>query len=175
MVKCSNSLIGILNVLSLLLSIVILGGGIWLSKHGTTECDSFFQKVNIAVGVFLLVVSLAGVIGACCRVSWLLWLYLVVMFLLIILLICFAIFGFVVTNKGAGEALDGKGYKEYRLGDYSHWLQKRVNDTKNWDKIRSCLQDGKLCQNLLKVKSADEQAFSRQKLSSLEVYADLCV
>ncbi|CAI9098640.1 OLC1v1035319C1 [Oldenlandia corymbosa var. corymbosa] len=168
MVKCSNSLIGILNVFSLILSVVILGGGIWLSKHGSTECESFFQKATIAVGVFLLLVSVAGVIGACCGVSWLLWLYLVVMFLLIILLFCFAIFGFVVTNKGAGEALSGKGYKEYRLGDYSNWLQKRVNDNKNWAKIRSCLQDSKICQHLLEDKSADEQAFDRRKLSSLE-------
>lgn len=92
-----------------------------------------------------MLVSLAGLIGACCRVSLLLWVYLFVMFLLIVLLFCFTIFAFVVTNKGAGQVVSGKGYKEYRLGDYSNWLQKRVNNTKNWNKIKSCLIDGKVC------------------------------
>ncbi|CAI0394160.1 unnamed protein product [Linum tenue] len=67
------------------------------------------------------------------------------MFLLIVLLFCFTIFAFVVTNKGAGQVLSGRGYKEYKLGDYSNWLQKRVTSGKNWNKIRSCLVDGKVC------------------------------
>ncbi|KAE8665325.1 Tetraspanin-9 [Hibiscus syriacus] len=92
-----------------------------------------------------MLVSLAGLIGACCRVTWLLWLYLVVMSLLIVLGIVFTIFAFAVTNKGAGQALSERGYKEYRLGDYSDWLQKRVTDRKNWNKINSCLADSKVC------------------------------
>ncbi|XP_021890645.1 tetraspanin-8-like [Carica papaya] len=145
MFRLSNNLVGILNFLTFLLSIPILAGGIWLSKNGASECEKFLDKPVIVLGVFLLLVSLAGLIGACCRVSWLLWLYLVVMFLLIVLVFCFTIFAFVVTNKGAGEVLSGKGYKEYRLGDYSNWLQKRVSNAKNWNKIKSCLIDSKVC------------------------------
>ncbi|XP_076934311.1 tetraspanin-8-like [Bidens hawaiensis] len=149
MVRFSNNLVGILNFITFLLSIPILAGGIWLSRQGTSECERFLDKPVIALGVFLMIVSLAGLIGACCRVSWLLWVYLLVMFLLIVLLFCFTIFAFVVTNKGAGEAVSGKGYKEYRLGDYSSWLQKRVNSEKNWRKISSCLRDSKVCQSLI--------------------------
>lgn len=145
MVKFSNSLIGILNLVTLVLSIPILVAGVWLSKQANTECERWLERPVIALGVFLLLVSLAGLIGACCRVTWLLWVYLLVMFLLIVLLFAFTIFAFVVTNKGAGEAISGKGYKEYRLGDYSNWLQKRVNSDKTWNRIRSCLQSGKLC------------------------------
>ncbi|XP_010050248.2 tetraspanin-8 [Eucalyptus grandis] len=145
MVRLSNSLVGILNLLTFVLSVPILGSGIWLLKRASTDCEKFLERPVIALGVFLMLVSLAGLIGACCRVSWLLWLYLLVTFLLIILLFCFTIFAFVVTNKGAGEALSGRGYKEYRLGDYSHWLQKRVNSTKNWSKIKSCLSDSMVC------------------------------
>ncbi|CAA2976908.1 tetraspanin-8-like, partial [Olea europaea subsp. europaea] len=169
MVRVSNNLVGILNLITLLLSIPIIGGGIWLSKQANTECERFLDKPVIALGVFILLVSIAGLVGSCCRVSCLLWVYLVVMFLLILLLFCFTIFAFVVTNKGAGEALSDRGYKEYRLGDYSDWLQKRVNNDNNWNKIRSCLQDSKICQRLLDDgSSAKVEDFNRQHLSSLQ-------
>lgn len=56
-------------------------------KHRLWEV--FFEKPVIAIGVFLMLVSIAGLIAACCRVSWLLWVYLLAMFLLIFLLFCF--------------------------------------------------------------------------------------
>jgi hypothetical protein len=145
MFRLSNNLVGILNFITFLLSIPILWAGIWLRNKGASECEKFLDTPVIVLGVFLLVVSLAGLIGACCGVSWLLWVYLVVMFLLIVVLFCFTILTFVVTNKGAGKVLSDKGYKEYRLGDYSNWLQKRVTSGKNWSKIKSCLIDAKIC------------------------------
>ncbi|CAD5191808.1 unnamed protein product [Musa acuminata subsp. malaccensis] len=148
MVRFSNNLIGVLNIITFVLSIPILSAGIWLARRATTDCEKFLQWPVIALGVFLLLVSLAGVVGACCRNSCLLWFYLLVMFILIILLFCFTVFAFVVTNKGAGEAVSGRGFKEYRLGDYSNWLQKRVDSDKNWRRIKSCLQDGKVCRSL---------------------------
>jgi hypothetical protein len=135
--KFSNSLIGILNFLTLIISIPILVFGVWLSKHSYSECDAWLGKFIISLGVFLLVVSLMGFIGACCRVSSILCFYLIVILLLIILLFSFAIFAFVVTNKGAGETLPNKGHKEYRLGSYSNWLQNRVNNNNNWNTIKS--------------------------------------
>lgn len=169
MVRCSNSLVGILNFLVFLLSIPILAGGIWLSQKGSTECERFLDKPVIALGVFLMIVSIAGLVGACCRVTWLLWVYLFVMFLLILLVFCFTVFAFVVTNKGAGEALSDRGYKEYRLGDYSNWLQKRVNSGKNWNRIRSCLVDSKVCSEFqTKFLSDTVNDFHKEHLTSLQ-------
>jgi len=123
----------------------------------------------IAIGVFLMLVSIAGLIGACCRVSWLLWVYLLAMFLLILLLFCFTVFAFVVTNKGVGEVVSNRGYKEYRLGDYSHWLQKRVDNTANWKKIRSCIMDAKVCQSLADdSKSKVAATFFQENLSPIQ-------
>ncbi|WOL17284.1 tetraspanin-7-like [Canna indica] len=101
MVRFSNSLIGAL------LSIPIIPGGIWLSQRASTDCEKFLERPLVALGVFFLLVSLVGFIGACCRNSCLLRLYLVVMFVLIILLFCVTVFAFVVTNKGAGEVVSG--------------------------------------------------------------------
>ncbi|XP_058754776.1 tetraspanin-8-like isoform X1 [Vicia villosa] len=170
MSRFSNNLIGILNFLTLLLSIPILVMGVWLHKQSTTECERFLEKPIIALGVFLLVVSLMGLIGACCRVSWLLWFYLLVMFLLIVLLFAFTIFAFVVTNKGAGEAVSNRGYKEYRLGDYSNWLQNKVTDGSAWKRIRSCLASGKVCEDFQAkyLKDSVEQ-FHAEQLSALQV------
>ncbi|KAH7545674.1 hypothetical protein FEM48_Zijuj01G0118700 [Ziziphus jujuba var. spinosa] len=152
-----------------MLSIPILVAGIWLSKQGSTECEKFLEKPVIVLGVFLMVVSLAGLVGACCRVSWLLWIYLLVMFLLIVILFAFTIFAFVVTNKGAGKVLSDRGYKEYRLGDYSNWLQNRVNNTKNWNKIKSCLIDSKVCSSFEdKYVNDTVQQFYTENLSALQ-------
>ncbi|KAM7267857.1 hypothetical protein ACFE04_010023 [Oxalis oulophora] len=165
----SNNLVGILNFLTFIISIPILGGGIWLSKHGTSECEKFLDTPIIILGIFLMLVSLAGLIGACCRVTWLLWFYLVVMFLLIVLVFCFTIFAFLVTNKGAGHVVGGKGYKEYKLGDYSSWLRKRVSDRKNWNKIRACLVDSHVCTKYAKKYANDDvNMFSKEKLKATE-------
>ncbi|KAL8488711.1 hypothetical protein ACS0TY_024384 [Phlomoides rotata] len=166
MVRCSNNLVGILNIITLLLSIPIIGGGIWLSKQADTECERFLDKPVIVLGVFILLLSIAGLVGSCCRVTWLLWVYLLVMFLLILLLFCFTIFAFVVTNKGAGKTVTDRGYKEYRLGDYSNWLQNRVND--HWPKIRSCLVDSKICKKLSEEGSTPALDFYKKHLSALE-------
>ena len=72
MSQFSNNLIRLLNFLTLLLSISILVMGVWLHKQSTTECERFLEKPIISLGVFLLVVSLMGLIGAYCIVSWLL-------------------------------------------------------------------------------------------------------
>lgn len=168
MVRLSNNLLGILNVVVFVLSIPIFIAGVWLANQASSECEKFLDKPMIVLGVFLMAVSLAGIIGACCRVSCLLWLYLCVMFILILLIFCFTVFAFVVTNKGAGEAVSGRGYKEYKLGDYSHWLQKRVESGKNWDRIRSCVQESKVCQKLAN-KGDSVQQFFRQNLSPLQV------
>ena len=175
MFHVSNNLIGILNFLTFILSIPILVAGVWLSKQSDTTCEGWLERPVIVLGVFLLLVSLAGLIGACCGASCLLWLYLVVMFLLIIIVFAFTIFAFVVTNEGAGQVLSGKGYKEYRLGDYSTWLQKRVNNTEIWNRIQSCLQSGNLCSNFHNQFLNDNvNKFYTEHLSALQVLCRCC-
>ncbi|KAH7279844.1 hypothetical protein KP509_37G039800 [Ceratopteris richardii] len=163
----SDKLVGILNFLTFLISLPIIGAGIWLAKQHSSDCYRFLQGPVIALGVFVLLVSMAGFFGSCCRVTVLLWIYLIVMFLLIILLLVFTIFAFFVTNKTAGEIVGNKGYKEYKLGDYSTWLRRQVNKTSNWQKIESCLADSRFCDGLRNVYPTKVD-FDRANLSPIQ-------
>lgn len=135
--------------MTLLLSVPILVAGVWLrSRADGTECDHFLSAPAIALGAALMAVSLAGLAGACCRLTWLLRLYLLAMFALIVAVLCFAAFAFVVTDRGAGDAVSGAGHGDHRLGNASTWLRRHVEGRKNWARIRSCLAGARVCRRL---------------------------
>ena len=144
MYRFSNTVIGFLNLFTLLASIPIIGAGLWMARSSTT-CANFLQTPLLVIGFIVLVISLAGFIGACFHVACALWLYLVVMLLLIAALIGLTIFGFGVTSRGGGVEVPGRVYKEYRLEDYSPWLRKRIKDPRYWNTIRSCILGSKSC------------------------------
>ncbi|KAD5961953.1 hypothetical protein E3N88_13426 [Mikania micrantha] len=148
MSRVSNTLIGFLNLLTLLASIPIIGGGLWMSKS-TTTCESFLQRPLMVVGFVILLVSLAGFIGACFHVVWALWVYLVVMLLLIVALLAVTIFGFVVVGPGGGVEVPGRAYKEYHLQNYSPWLKKRIENPNYWMSVRSCILGSNTCSNIV--------------------------
>ncbi|KAF2318558.1 hypothetical protein GH714_008893 [Hevea brasiliensis] len=147
MYRFSNTVIGFLNLFTLLASIPIIGGGLWMARSSTT-CESFLQTPLLVVGFVVLIISLAGFIGACFHVAWALWVYLVVMLFIIATLMGLTIFGFVVTSQGGGVDVPGRVYKEYRLQDYSPWLRDRVKDPDYWRAIRSCILGSKTCAKL---------------------------
>ncbi|XP_074366541.1 tetraspanin-3 [Apium graveolens] len=144
--RASNHLIGLLNFTTFLLSVPILGGGIWLSSRANnTDCLKFLQWPLIVIGVSIMVVSLAGFAGACYRNTFLMYLYLWTMFLIIATLIGFIIFAYAVTDKGSGRAVLNRVYPDYYLEDYDGWLKERVASESYWGKISSCIRDSKVC------------------------------
>lgn len=168
--KLSNTLLGILNVITLLISLPIIAAGIWLSTKHNNECARLLQWPAIGVGIFILLVSLAGLVGSFCKKKGLLVLYMVVLFFLILAIVAFTIFAFIVTNKGAGHAVSDKGFKEYRLGDYSTWLQRHVvNKPAYWRKIKSCLIHAKVCKSLQEDNRAISlSSFYQENLSPIQ-------
>lgn len=176
--RSSNGLIGFINFMTFLLSIPILGGGIWLStKANQTDCLRFLQWPLIIIGASIMVVSLMGFAGSCYRISWLLWLYLFAMFFIIAALLGFIIFAFVVTSKGEGRPLVNQAnYRDYYLSDYSGWLKDRVSDPGYWAKISSCLRDAKACSKMgVYVGGAPEtpNMFYHRYLSPIQVCTQL--
>ncbi|KAI9124387.1 hypothetical protein K1719_004309 [Acacia pycnantha] len=147
MYRFSNTVIGFLNLFTLLASIPIIGAGLWMARSSTT-CENFLQTPLLIIGFVVLVISLAGFIGACFHVACALWLYLVVMLLLIVALMGLTLFGFAVTSRGGGVEVPGRAYKEYRLQDYSPWLRNRINDPRYWNTVRSCILGSRTCAKL---------------------------
>lgn len=168
MIQVSNTLVGLLNFLTLLISFPIIGSGLYFRLNSATQCEEFLYLPLLVFGGFLFVVSVLGLVGACARLSFFMWLYLFVLFLLILAMIVFSIFAFVVTNKGVGQSVTGVGFKEYRLSDYNDWLQKMVADWKTWGKIIECLKDARVCGGFQQLVGLQANEFFMQNLSPVQ-------
>ncbi|GAV84335.1 Tetraspannin domain-containing protein [Cephalotus follicularis] len=169
MVRISNGVFVFFNCLTLLLGLATVVWSAYIHVHGGTECQKVAQNPLMITGLFLFIVSVMGLIGSCCRSNLVLFMYLVVMFVLIVGMIGFTLFVFVVTNAGAGKVMSGKGFKEYRLGDYSNWLRNHFVNGKKWDQIRSCLIDAQVCKSLAKdVVDPSVEAFYKKSLSPIQ-------
>lgn len=171
--RTSNHLVGLLNFLTFLASIPILGGGIWLSSRAnSTDCMKFLQWPIIVIGVAIMVVSLAGFAGACYRNTFLMYLYLWAMLFIIAGLIGFVIFAYSVTDKGEGRPVLNRVYSEYYLQDYSGWLEERVTSQSYWHKISSCIRDSHVCPKMRRTFNGipeTAEMFYLRKLSPVEV------
>lgn len=161
----SNHIVGLLNFLSMLVSIPIIGAGVWLAVKHTTERLHYLQWPILAIGLLIFFISLAGLIGSCCRVTWLLFLYLAAMLLIIIALFAVTVFVFVVTSQGSGESVSGRDYQEYHLNNYAKWFQNEVTKVGQWETITASIQDAKVCQ---KLNCTDSQSFYNANLSPLQ-------
>ncbi|KAJ6798630.1 tetraspanin-3 [Iris pallida] len=146
MMRGSNSVIGAVNFITFLISVPVLGGGIWLAvRANNTDCLRFLQWPVIVLGLSIMAISLAGLAGACYRQTWLLQLYLFAMFFVIVVLLGFIVFAFAVTDRGHGQVVMNRAFLEYQLSDYSGWLRNRVTDRAYWRGIASCLRAAGAC------------------------------
>ncbi|XP_077236754.1 tetraspanin-8-like [Tasmannia lanceolata] len=167
MSRLSNIVIGILKFIAFLVFITIVAVLIWLSTTSPrNSCDQIFDS-PVFVLFFILMMWIATVYGVYFREPCIFCVSSLVIFLLLVLVFCFCIFALVITNKGAGQVVSGRGYKECRLRDYSNWLQKRVSDTKNCRRISSCLKYNKVC-HTLQHSNLTQAQFYEKKLSPIQ-------
>ncbi|XP_022159601.1 protein TORNADO 2 [Momordica charantia] len=144
----NKNIIGGINLVAMLLSVPIIGAGIWLATQPDNACLQILQWPLIIFGVAVLLVGVAGFIGAFCRITWLLLLYLVAMLVLILLLGSLVGFVYMVTLRGSGHLQPNRAYLEYHLDDFSAFLRRRVQSSFKWDLIRTCLSSSTMCAEL---------------------------
>lgn len=167
----STNVIGAINFVAMLLSIPVIGAGIWLATEPDNSCVKILQWPVIILGILILIVALAGFVGAFWRISWLLLFYLIAMLILIILLGCLVVFVYMVTLRGSGHLAPSRAYLEYHLDDYSGWLRRRVRSSYKWDRIRSCLSSTSMCAELNQSYRMAQDFFNAH-LSPIEVLQD---
>lgn len=164
----SNNITAFLNFVALMCSIPIIVAGVWLASKQDNECIRLFRWPVVLVGVLILLVSLAGFVGAFWNRQGLLALYLFAMAALIVLLLSLLIFAFVVTRPDGSYPVYGRGYKEYRLDGFSNWLKTYVGSPENWAKIRTCLSESDVCTKLASNYLTPDQFF-QDDISPLQV------
>ncbi|XP_020089558.1 tetraspanin-2 [Ananas comosus] len=165
----SNNITAFINFMALLCSIPIIGAGIWLASKPDAECLRLARWPLIILGTLILLVSLAGFVGAYWGRECLLAAYLFAMAALIALLLVLIVFAFAVTRPDGSVPVPGRGYDEYRLGGFSAWLRGYVVDPGRWARIRACLGESGVCQRLSRdapYLTADQ--FAQSHLSPLQ-------
>lgn len=156
----SNNITAILNFIAFLASIPIIAAGIWLASKPDNECTHYFRWPVVILGFLILLVSLAGFVGAYWNKQGLLAFYLICMAILIALLLILLIFAFTVTRQDGSYSVPGRGYKEYRIDGFSQWLRDHVTSSDNWGEIRSCLAESNVCARLTQNYITSDQFFS---------------
>ncbi|KAK9141911.1 hypothetical protein Syun_011311 [Stephania yunnanensis] len=145
----SNNITACLNFLSLLCAIPIISTGVWLSSKPDNECVRLLRWPLLLLGLLLLLVSLAGFVGAFWNRQGLLAFHLFCMAILVLLLLALLVLAFVVTRDDGSYPVPGRAYKEYRLDRYSAWLRGTVvGSASHWGRIRACLADSDVCAKL---------------------------
>jgi len=166
----STVLLGCLNTITLCISLPILLAGYFVKITANSPCDPIMYKPLLALGTCLLIISLIGLLGSCCRITLFLWLHLIALFVVIIgLLACLTVGGAVIKGGGNGQDVLGGNVKEYELQGFSSWLKNNMVGGSHWEDIKSCMIRHDACGKIGAFRSImDFVTLKRSKLTSIE-------
>lgn len=154
MFRVCNCLFIILNIFSLLFSLVCIIYLLHFHINGASDCQRILKTPLMVVGILFSVVSLVGLIGTLCKVTFLLGIYSFIAFLWIVGLIAFTFLVLLVTKDG----------------DYSRWMKGQFANGRNWNNIQSCMVYTHACSSLDTNADLLAQDFYKKKLLPMEVW-----
>ncbi|THG12858.1 tetraspanin-2-like [Camellia sinensis] len=131
----SNNITSVLNFIAFLSSIPIIASGVWLASKPDNECIHWIRWPLVFLGIFILLVSLTGFVGSYWNKECLLAFYLICMVVLIGALLIILVLAFVVTRPDGSYSVDGRAFREYRLGEFSAWLRNHITNSDNLGKL----------------------------------------
>ncbi|XP_052198633.1 tetraspanin-2-like [Diospyros lotus] len=158
----SNNVTSAVNLIALLCSIPIISSGIWLASKPDNECIRWLRWPVLFFGIAVVLVSLAGFVGAHWNRHGLLSLYLFFMAALILLSLILIVLAFVVTRPDGYVPASPpvRPFPEYRLAGFSPWLLDHVTNSDNWPKISACLARSDSCPRLNRRYLSADQFFT---------------
>lgn len=161
----SNSSIFVIkwiNFLTMVLAVGVIVFGLWLGSHHD-GCRKSLTLPVIWLGGIIFIVSVIGYFGALKNKSMLLWIYLIMLCLILVAILIFTVLAFIVTDNGSGHHVNNLRFKEYQLQDYSSWFLNQLNNTHNWERLKSCLVKSDDCRSL----SRKYKTLKKYKLAKL--------
>ncbi|KAM7267935.1 hypothetical protein ACFE04_010101 [Oxalis oulophora] len=168
MARICNAIVAVINAIFLLAGLATILVALFFYVEKGTQCEESIKMPLLIIGAGFIVVSMLGLIGACCRVNFFLIIHLTILFLMILALLGFTVFAIFVTNKDVSEVMS-TGYEDYRLGDFSNWMRTHFAEGENWSKVKSCLLDVNICGNLGHDGVHDQfSSLFRKKFTSLQ-------
>lgn len=166
------------SAVGLMLAVPIVTMGMLMASKKSEYCITFIEKPLIAMGMLMGVVSIAGLCAAWRGMQWLYWVHMGALFLLVLLLFCFAIFSIEITSGGSGHSVAAEeegtypyspyGFKEYVLSDYPRWMRRKVQRKHEWHEVSLCLQRNDFCGALLPYNGSDPSLFFHSPLSPFQ-------
>lgn len=136
MVRWSNAVVCFVNILTLLIGTAFICG--FTLKSSGKECLHGVQWTFTCIGVFMLILSMLGIFGSCCRFNYFLGIYIFLLFLMMFIVISAITWTFMNTSK-----VTNGNAPEYKLVVSSSWIQKKI--IRNWKGMEKCIRETKLC------------------------------
>ncbi|KAL0890513.1 hypothetical protein Bca101_014496 [Brassica carinata] len=138
MPRLSDAAVITTNAILALIALATLCYSVYLFSAGPSHCQRFIQDPLIVTASLLLFISSLGLIAALYDSYFIMTIYLFLLFLSFLLILILSIFVFLVTNPSAGKAFSG-------TGDLENWIRNHSLQGKNWEGIKRCMSDSKIC------------------------------
>ncbi|XP_043808702.1 tetraspanin-8 [Manihot esculenta] len=161
-----------MNIITFLISMAIVAhvSYAWrlpIQLYGSSPSATFLKTPILILGISLLILSVMGLVALLCHLIFLHRIYLWVILFITISLLIFIIFSLLVTNKGPQGI--GSSSREFRVNEFSSWMQTHLVGKNHWFDIKKYLLDYEVCDSFQRKLDALPAAILWEVVTSVEL------